>query len=285
MSRMVNMDAVWDRSMEFVSDNLGAVLAIVIPFIFIPQAIGAVMEKPATDAEAVAAIVFAVIGVIAALAGVVGQTMLTALVLDPDAGATAARARGLRRFLPIIGVSLVLAAAMLLLFVPIVLILAAYGFNMVAASTGAAQPELPPVAAAWSALYVIVLMPVFFFLAARLILVMPALVDAPIGLGAIRRSWSLTRGMTLKIIGVIILFAIVAIFLTLGVSAGLGALLKIVAGGDGVLTVADVLIALVAALVATGLAVVQTVFVARLYVAAVARHASVPVDPLAEPAG
>lgn len=281
---MVNMDAVWDRTMEFVSDNLGAVLVVVIPFIFLPAAISGVIEGPAATAEGTTRTALQLVALVLALVGLVGQVALTALVLDPDAGAAAARARGLRRFLPVLGVSLALGLAAALLSLPVFLILGAYGFDFAAASTGA-QPQVAPVAAAWVGLYVILLLPLILFLVARLVLVMPALVDARIGLGAIGRSWALTRGLTLKIIGVIILYAIVSLFLTLGVAAGVGAVLALVAGGDGTFTVAGVLTALIVAVVAAVLTMVQSVFVARLYIAATARRAPAPADPLEDPAG
>lgn len=281
---MVNMDAVWDRTMEFVSDNLGAVLAIVIPFIFLPAAISGVVEGPAATGEATTRLVLQAIVLVLALVSIFGQVALTALAIAPDAGAAAARARGLRRLLPVIGVTLVFALAAFVLFVPVFLILLAYGFDFVAASMGT-QPQVPPVAAAWVGLYVIVLLPVMLFLVARLMLIMPALVDAPIGLGAIGRSWSLTRGLTLKLVGVIILYAIVAAFLTLGVGAGVGAVLVLIAGGEGPVTVAGVLTALILALVTTVLTIIQTVFVARLYVAVAARRPPIAEDPVAEPLG
>ena len=45
---MVNMGNVWDRTTEFLSDNLGAVVPIALLTIFVPQSISGAIKLAGT---------------------------------------------------------------------------------------------------------------------------------------------------------------------------------------------------------------------------------------------
>ncbi len=113
--------------------------------------------------------------------------------------------------------------------------------------------------------YELLLVVIGLWLAARLTVIVPVIVAEGRLLGAIGRSWQLTRGTTLKIVGVLILYVVVAIVASLATTLVFGSVFKLVAGrGDGV-SLASVLTTIVVGVVQTGFVVVAAVFVAQLY--------------------
>jgi membrane-anchored glycerophosphoryl diester phosphodiesterase (GDPDase) len=168
-------------------------------------------------------------------------------------------------------VTVLLLLGLLLLVIPPAIILAAFGADLTGFKPGS-MPVLPEGAGLWLGLYLLVLIPLVLWLFARLALLMPSVVGDRLALGAFRRSWQLTRGMALKIVGVILLYAVVSTVANLAVTSAFGAIMYLVAGSEGEgLSLASVLTTVVAGAVTTGFTVLGTAFAAKLYVAAVGR--------------
>lgn len=261
---MISMGTVWDRTAEFLSDNLGTILPIAIAAIFVPAAInGSLAELRQTAAPGFAA-GLGLASLLLAIVSFWGQLAITALALDSSLGRGAASAA--TRRLPVgLLVMIVLLLAALLLAIPAGVILAANGVDF-SAVTPDAMPEVPPAAVLWVFLYFLVLLPVMLWLAARLAVVLPALVGERLALGAIPRSWRLTRGAALKIVGVLILYAVVATVASLAATTAFGAIITLIAGrgADG-LSLATVLTGIVGGAVSTAFTVLGTAFAAKLF--------------------
>jgi hypothetical protein len=144
--------------------------------------------------------------------------------------------------------------------------LLAAGFDIQAAMTNA-QPAVPVSAGWFVTLYMLVLAPLLLFVTARLLLLTPVVVFERRGLGAIRRSFALSRGLTWKIIGVMILYFIVAGVAMLASGTVFGSVFRIAFGGEGLITTATVLTALVGAIVQTIFVLLAAAFTAKLYLA------------------
>ena len=143
----------------------------------------------------------------------------------------------------------------------------AYGFDFVAAAAG--ETVTPSVAAAaWIALYALVLIPLLLWVAARLSLLPPVILQERRGLGAIARTFTLTHGLAAKIIGMFLLYGIVSTVLTAATQYAGGTVLALIFGSDDGLGVASVLTLLLTTLVETALAVMLWVFTGKLYLAA-----------------
>lgn len=263
----VTMGNVWDRATEFLSDTSSAVVRIALLGIFLPTAVSAIITPlgaQSAGAGTVATVAVPLISLVLNLVALWGQLAIAALAIDPSAGRQAAIERATQRILPMIGVSLLLLLGFTLLVLPIPIVLAAAGYDLVAAMSGV-QVEVPMGAASVVALYVLVLIPVLLFIAARMALLTPVIVAERLGIGAIRRSFDLTRGLVWKIIGVMLLYGIVVGVASLAANTVFGSILQLIAGGEGAISVATVVTALIVSAVQTGFVVLAAAFVAKLY--------------------
>lgn len=263
---MISMGTVWDRTTECLSDNLATILPIALAAIFVPACVsGSLAELNRGAAPGVAAgLGFA--SLLLAIVTFWGQLAITALALDPSLGRGAVSA-ATRRLPAGLLVMILLLLAALLLAIPAGVILAVNGVDFTTAAPGA-MPAVPPAAALWMVLYVLVLLPVMLWLAARLAVVLPALVGERLAVGAIPRSWRLTGGSALKIVGVLILYAVVATVASLAATTAFGAVITLIAGrGEDGLSLATVLTAIVGGAVSTAFTVLGAAFTAKLFLA------------------
>ena len=263
---MITMSAVWDRTAAFLRDHLAAVAAIAGPTLYGPGVVQDVLQPVAATTVGGPKLGMSLLSLALSLVAIFGQAALIALAIDPPAGRGGAFSRGLARLPAMIGVSLLLLLAFMLLFIPPVVIAAAGGFDFTALSAQAV-PDLAPGSALMIVLYLLILAPVLVWLAARLALVAPVVVGERRWVGAIRRSFVLTRGLAARIVGVFLLFIIVAAIAELAAKAVFGSILRIALGNEGTVNAASVLTALIVALVATAVTVILTTFAVQLYLA------------------
>ena len=273
---MAKMGTVWDRTAEFLSDNLPAVLPVALIAFFVPASIEGSFEAAKNGASTGLMLVFLCAQIAFGILSLWGSLTIIAMALDmqdgPRAGAVA-RAR----LLPALVVSIVEFAAVLLLMLPIPLILMAGGFDMIALASGTSPAAAAAAAASgagvqgalWGvALYGLLLCGLLLWLGARLIVAMPVIVRQRLMLSALAESWKLTRGGAWRIVGVILLFALVSWVSILAAKLVFGTVFTLVAGGpaEGV-SLAGVLTSIVVAAVQTGFTVLVPAFTAKLYLA------------------
>lgn len=272
---MVSMSTVWDRTAEFLSDNLGALLPLALGAIFIPSAISGSLSGLQQGAAPGLAFGLGLASLLLAIVTFWGQLAITALALDPAIGHRAARI-ATRRIPAALLVTVVLFLALFLLAIPAGIIMALSGADLSATATGG-MPQVPPASAFWVLLYCLVLLPILLWLGARLAVVAPVIVGEKAMFGAIPRSWSLTRGSAFKIVGVLILYGVVASVAYLAATTAFGAVITLIAGrGEDGLSLATVLTGIVGGAVSTAFTVLGTAFVAKLYLALRAAKEAVP---------
>ena len=272
---MVSMGTVWDRTAEFLSDNLGGLLPLALGAIFVPSAISGSLSGLQQTATPGLAMGLGLASVALAIITFWGQLAITALALNPAIGRGAART-ATRRLPAALLVTIVLFLALFLLAIPAGIILAASGADLSDGGAGA-MPQIPAAAAPWLLLYFLVLIPVAVWLGARLLLIVPVIVGENAMFGAVSRSWALTRGAALRIVGVLILYAIVAWVAYLAATAAFGAIITLVAGrGEDGLSISMVLTGIVGGAVSTAFTVLGAAFVAKLYLALRAAKETVP---------
>jgi len=126
---------------------------------------------------------------------------------------------------------------------------------------------IAPMVAMTTMMLAFVLVPVALFLFTRLVLVMPVVLLEPASLGAIRRSWVLTRRHGWRIFGTLLLFAVIAVVAQLAVSTVLGSVILLVFGAGAGLTTGFVLSAIVNACVQALMMLLLAAFQAKLYAA------------------
>lgn len=268
---MISMGNVWDRTAEFLSDNLGSVLPLALLAIFVPAVISGNFSELQQGAGTGLALGLGIGSLALALVGFWGQLAITALALDPSL-ARAAGATATRRFPAALLVMIVILAAMLVAIVPVPVILAIAGVDLTAAMQAGSMPAIPSSAGLWIFLYLLILLPLILWAAARLAVALPALVGEGLALGAIGRSWALTRGATWRIVGVLLLYVVVSTVANLAATTAFGAIMYLVAGrGEDGLSLATVLTTIVGGAVATGFTVLAAAFTAKLFEALRAR--------------
>ena len=262
---MVSMGTVWDRATEFLSDNLAAIFPLALFAIFIPAAISQSVA-PLAVLGVSTAFGIQILSLALSVVSLWGQIALMALALDAHAGRGSAISTANRRLLPIIGVILALAAGMIILLLPFGIALVAGGFDVQAAMAGG-KPEVPDGVSGFVTVYLLLLVCALIWLSARLALVTPAMIMERRGFGVFARSFKLTRPVQWKIVGVLILYAIVWMVSMLAAKLVFGSVFGLIAGGDGPVTVATVLTAILVSVVVTGFSVLATAFTAKLYLA------------------
>jgi hypothetical protein len=266
MVATVEMERVWDRTAAFLRAHSRTLLTVAALAMFVPAVLAGLVEAAAVRAGGGVGGAGMLVRLIASVLTLWAELAIVALAAGSASTRAALRQAGLR--LPVvIGFALLLALVMVLLSLPAVAILGAYGFDFMAAADGE-RASLSAVAAAWIGLYLLVLLPLLLWIGARLSLVIPVVVEERRGLGAIARSFALTRGIAAKIIGMLLLYGIVSLVLTAAVQFAAGTVFAILFGNGEGLGVASVLTLLLTALVEIALAVLLWAFSGKLYLAA-----------------
>lgn len=262
---MVRISDVWDRTMEVLSGRGRTLAGIAAAAIFLPGVVRAAdllyvgKDTPGTK------ILGAIIAIAASLLAIWAQLTLIALSTDPATTPAHAGAVGRSRLLPAIGIGLIIGIVVGLAALPFVVALIGGGWTPAMMATGQ-MPALSAGTGAFVALYGIAFLAVFLFLAARMMMWTAVLANERLGLGTIGRSFALTRGITWKLIGVILLYLIVLGIAFKAVSSVTGVIFGLILGTDAAATVN--FIAMVAGgVVSTGFSTIAAVFTAQLYVA------------------
>lgn len=263
---MVSMGTVWDRTAEFLSDNLGTVLPVALGAIFVPAAVNGSLTGLGQGATPGLAFGLGLASLLLATMTFWGQLAITALALNPAVGRGAVNL-ATRRLPGALLLTIVLFVALFLSALPAGVILALSGADLSMSATGA-MPQVPPAAKPWLVLYFLLVLAALLWIGARFVLLLPVIVSEKVVFGAVPRSWSLTRGFALKIVGVLILYGIVASVAYLAVTTAFGAVITLIAGrGEDGLSLATVLTVIVGGAVSTAFSVLGTAFMAKLYLA------------------
>ncbi len=267
---MVKMGTVWDRTAEFLSDNIAAILPIALLTFFVPASIEGNFEAATTGAGPGLKALLSGLQILFALVSLWGSLAITAMALDIASERSAANI-ATRRFLPALAVSLVMFAAAAIFVLPIPGVLAFSGYDLTAMANRETV-ELSAAVAWFIGLYLIALAIFLFWLLARLIVATPVVVRENRVLSALGQSWSLTRGAALRIIGVILLYAIVSIVAGLAAKTVFGSIFALVAGNDGEgVTLSTVMTSIVVGAVQSAFMVIPPAFTAKLYLALTAQ--------------
>lgn len=265
---MVKMGAVWDRTTKFLRANGGAVMTIAGLAIFVPTVIGGVLQAAMVgdDPTAMGGGVV-VISIVSAIISMLGQIALVALAIDATLGVGGAFSVAGRRLLPVIGVSILLSLLFALLILPLLVVMFSSGVDWAALQAGdsSTMPEFSPGTGVFMLVYMLALIPVFLWLAARFSVLLPVIVWERLGVGAIGRTFRLTKGYALKIMGIFILFGIVAMIVLFAITGVFGAIFALAAGGIQGFTLGSVLMTIVTGLLTVIFTVLYTVFLTKLY--------------------
>ena len=267
---MVTMSNVWDRATEVMRGRAGQLATIGAATVFLPTVLNAAVTSLAPGAGIG---VSGPLTVIVTALSLFGGLAIMATATDPEADTAAAFARAGQRLLPAVGLTLLLGVAFGALLLPVFGLVAGAGLDLAAlrsggsASAGAvARPGLVLAAL----VYILVLVAVLIWVSARLAVLNGVIVNERRGLGAIGRSWSLTRGLGWRIVGVLLLVGVVMVVALLAATSVVGLAVRLAAGADGV-GLATFLGSSAGGVVTAAYSVILNTFVGQLYVAVTQR--------------
>ncbi|WP_159754832.1 glycerophosphoryl diester phosphodiesterase membrane domain-containing protein [Sphingomonas sp. 8AM] len=266
---MVRIGDVWDRTVDVLRGRTAILTGIVLLTLVLPGivvgALGTIVPVSDPFVAAVPLIRFATLVLL-----VLGVLAITAVASDPAVD----RTQGLRiagqRLLPALGVLTALVIAAIALFIPAGVLFRLSGATL----SGAGTLDMSHAAPGYTAgAGLLVLLAALFglWLSARIVPLFGIVVNERRGFGALRRSLTLTSGSTLKLIGVLILYFVLTTVAMLAATSVVGVIARLVLGGDAPGGVAFV-VAVVRTLISAGATMVQSVFYARFYVAAIERE-------------
>ena len=270
----VKMGTVWDRTIEVLNGRTGMIARIAVLGMLLPTVVRDGFVAFTSRANPVSMLVGAVLTIGALVAMIWAQLAIIAIATDPAVDAASASRQARARVLPALGITVLLTIVAFLLAVPPIVVLVQSGFDFAAAANGSSAQMTPPSvgAASFTALYGLAYLLVLLWIGARLVLLNPVILNERLGVGAIRRAIQLTKGMTWRIIGVLVLFCIVLLVATGAAQSVTGIVLRLVLGADSIATAAF-LAGVAGSIVTTAFTALAAVFTAQLYVATREKHA------------
>jgi hypothetical protein len=270
---MVKMGTVWDRTVEVLNGRTAMIASVAVLGILLPSVIRDGFVTFSTRGTVTFALGGGLLTIAALVAMIWAQLAIVAIATDPATDAAAARRQAGARLLPALGITALLAVVAVLLVLPPVIALMRSGFDFSAAASGSSVQMTPPSASAagFAGLYGLAYMLVALWLGARLVLLNPVILNERLGIGALRRSVQLTKGLTWRIIGVMILFAIVLLVAAGAAQSVTGIIFRLALGADSI-TTATFLAGIAGTVVTTAFTALAAVFTAQLYVAVREKH-------------
>lgn len=279
----VNMGDTWERTTEFVGELLGSIVPVALAALVVPSLVGTWVNATLGTGDGPGRIVAGVAVLGLALLSFWGQFAIAAMAI-PALSTRRPTQVATERVLPGIGIFLLLAIVAIVLFlVPLAVIAVVYGIDFAQLADQQALQALSAGGNAGGVLAIgvatIVLSVGLIAFAVRLAPLTAVIAAERRGVGSIARAWGLTGGLWWKLIGVAILYGIVA--WVAGAAAqfvfGFGLALLL----DRLSITWIVASAVPVAIVSAIFTVLATVFCAKLYVALADQPASATIDPLA----
>lgn len=277
----IRMGNVWDRTVDVLQGRTSILASLAGLYFFLPSVIsGAVSAWAGTEAGE-PAIIARIVGLVASVLLIMGLLAVTAVASDPAVDRQRATRIAAPRLLPALGIILLLALIAVIVFVPVIALAVASGARMTAmGKVDMSQAQGGLMLAAF--LYLVVGMILGLIVSAKLAPLMPVIVWERLGLRAVARAWRLTRGSTARLVGVILLYAILVLVAMAAASSITGIVARLILGADADAGVAFA-VSVVSAVVSAIATVVQGVFYAQFYVAAAGTPAAVPDAPDVQP--
>lgn len=271
---MIRMGTIWDRTVEVLSGRTAILTSLAALYFFLPNVVSSAVTifsvpEGAPGPEPTWRLIGMAVSLAVLLLLIFGMLAITAVASDPEVNQARATAIAGRRIGAALLVVVVIMAAVAIVFLPAGVLFATSGMTM----TASGQPDMANadggrigMAFLLGAIGLIV----GLWISARLVPLFPVVVNEGVALSAFRRSFTLTRGSTARLVGVIILYAIVTVVVLMAATMVTGAVAGLILGPQS--RVAGFIVALVSAALTAGVTVVQAVFYARFYVAATQRE-------------
>jgi hypothetical protein len=261
---MVTMSDVWDRAMDVVRGRTGQLASIAALTLFLPGLVRDALPLVAAPGSVGFAAAGGLLAIAVLLVAMWGQLALLATATDPATTRADAARQASARFPAALAVTIVAVLVVLAVFLPLIAAIVLSGADLSSMGTTGAMPDIGRGTLTFVALYILLLMIAGLVVTARFILTNAVVLNERRGLGAFGRSWQLTRGLTWRLIGVMLLYIVVVLVAMSAAQFITGAVLGLILGRTAWVVF---LTAAVGGVVTTIFSVIATAFTAQLYVA------------------
>lgn len=254
----LSITTAWNESADYLKAHFGTLFTIAVALIALPNvALQAFGPGAAAPGETPEAGLWMLLVPVVLILGITGSLAISTLALGRASTVGEAIGHGFRRFLPLMGASLILILGFCILIVPIVV------------ATGLQPGDLlapTPATAGKILLVMLVILAVLAFFGVRLLLTTPVAAAEGAGpVAIIARSWALTRGHFWRLLGFLLLLGVAAMVLIMVVTLVVGLIVAAVAGPPAPGTVGGLIMLLVGGLLNAVFLVVMTTMIARIY--------------------
>jgi hypothetical protein len=253
----ISMSAIWDESAAMIRRESHLMVPVALATVGIGSVISG-FTQPETPAAGLGAI--GILGfVIGNILGLIGNLAMMALALMPGMSVGESLRLAVARLPKMLAIVALFLIALIVMMIPIVIILKMSGAPISANMTA---EQLP----ASVVLCALIVGAVLLYVSARLLTLSAAIVDRnPPALEAIKSSFASTRGIAIKIVGVLLLFFVVTLVLSGAAAAISGIIFGMIGKAVGAPLLGKGLTLLVTGMVSALLSIVSTVFGAMLY--------------------
>ena len=270
MASKLSISRAWDQTRDIFRRDGSLIVAVALALIVLPEVVVGILappERSGVDPSSSAQL----LRLVAALVSLIGQMAIIRLALGPSTTVRAAINHGLRRFPSAFGALVLMVLALAVVLIPLTATLS------VLLGVDLAQLRRAPSGSA--SLLVLLLVLVVLLISVRFTLLMAVASAEQLGpIGIIKRTWKLTSGHFLRLLGLValLLVAVIVLLATASVIGGLAA--RLISPTIEPLSVSALLIALIAGAAQGVFSILASVMLARVYTQVAGRdvEASVP---------
>jgi hypothetical protein len=209
----------WNETMAFFRREAGLIMPIALLLLAVPSAALQLVVPTPPAGQAPGLGLWVILLPLVVIASIIGTVAISFLALRPGTSVGEGLQVGIRRFLPLLGASILIGIAAFILMIPLALL-----FIGDVSAGGAVDPGR-------LSLFVLAFLVISLFFWVRLMLMTPVAAIEGLGpIALIRRSWSLTRGHFWKLLGLFLIVSIIGFIILFVVTTIIGLLVLALAG-------------------------------------------------------
>lgn len=252
----LSLSKAWEECRRIFARDGKLLMAIALALLVLPQILTGVVAPPMHSAPSMSG---RIIGLLAALIGVIGQLAIIRLTLGPSTTVADAIRHGSRRFPAVLGALILLMIGLIVVLVPIMAVLIAAGVIQVPENAEQPGGAFTTVALLLGIACVLI--------AVRFMLTVPVASAEDAGpLTILKRSWRLSSGRYGRLLALELLLLVAAIILLLTAQVVGGLLAELIGGDITPLSLSALVSAIVMASAQAAFTVLASVMLARVYV-------------------
>lgn len=255
----LSISTAWDETKDVLGGDGKLFVSVALALIGIPSMITTLIAPQGMTIENrgplwVDLLLFAFM-----LLTLVGQLALIRLALKPSITVGGAIAHGARRMPVYLVTAILYAAALIALFIPLVIVAVISGVRIEEPAAAAMTPAF--------ALGLLVFIVIALFFAVRMLMGSPVASAEQAGpVAIIKRSWVLTHGVWWKLFGFLVIFLVGALIVVVAIGAVAGSLATIAFGAIEPMTPGALMVGLFQGLFNAAFTALFAVMLARIYV-------------------